>query len=343
MHLLPLLYCLSFLVFQSVNAVLVNITVDDAGIDPSTGHSFVYSPEGTWNQGNNCSFCSVKPDPTSMFNQTWHDVTYVPIGDTGNPTGSLNISFTFNGSAIYVFCAIQRFTNMTFFIDNKPVNHFSREIETGFGYNVPVFVNENLTPKEHVFTLMNGAVDGLGNESLVLFDYIIYSHEVSPSQPLTSTPSPSTTAASQAKTHNGLKPGAIGGIAAGASVLGLSLLAGILFWWRRRASLDQASTSESTARPFDTSGSATIGGFSTQRYPTDKWRIPIVSSRRDPTTVGPASPSSPSFQPSSFQPSFPPSSVSSPQVETDAGPLPIHPTENTLPPVYSQVFPARHG
>ncbi|KIJ35721.1 hypothetical protein M422DRAFT_51340 [Sphaerobolus stellatus SS14] len=360
----PLLYlCLSFLVFQSVNATLVNVTVDDAGIDPSTGRSFVYSPEGAWSQGNNCSACTAKPDPSSMFDQTWHDVLYLPIGDT-NPTGSLNISFTFNGSAIYVFCAIRNFTNMTFFIDNEPVNHFSREMDTGFGYNVPVFVNENLTPKEHIFTLMNGAVDGLGSASLVLFDYLIYSHEeVSPSQPVTGTPSPSTTPASQIKMNNGLKSGAIGGIAAGASILGFSLLAGILFWWRRRITLSQASTSESIV-PFDASGSVTIGGLSTQHSSTDKLKSPAVSSRRDPTTVaatrfmhkseghagsnvseglGPVSSSSSPFQSSSFQSSFSPSSISPPQVEADVGPLPIHPTENTLPPQYYQVFPVRQG
>ena len=80
------------------------------------------------------------------------------------------------GTAIYAFCAdiIVGSTSMTFFIDDERVGQFSRN-SGGASYNIPVFVNTNLLPGEHVFTLMNGALDGSGNVTLVLFDYLIYS------------------------------------------------------------------------------------------------------------------------------------------------------------------------
>ncbi|KIJ36078.1 hypothetical protein M422DRAFT_261624 [Sphaerobolus stellatus SS14] len=147
---------------NETSAVLVNVTVDDAGVDPSTGQSIVYTPGGLWNEGKTCSFCTDKPDPASMHNETWHDATYVPDNGQGVPTGSSNLTFSFNGTAIYAFCAIQHFTNMTFFIDDEPVNRFSQQSDI---------------PLQHS-RLLNGTLDGLGNErSTVLFDYLIYLHD----------------------------------------------------------------------------------------------------------------------------------------------------------------------
>ncbi|KIJ36511.1 hypothetical protein M422DRAFT_261067 [Sphaerobolus stellatus SS14] len=205
---------------RETSAVLVNVTVDDAGVDPSTGQSIVYTPEGPWNEGKTCSFCAEKPDPASMHNETWHVAAYVPNDGQGDPTGSSNVTFSFNGTAIYAFCAIQRFTNMTFFIDDEPVNHFSQQSDI-FLYNIPVFIKSSLLPGKHIFTLVNGAVDGSGNQrSTILFDYLIYSHDEVDEQPSPlPLPSPS---GSDSQPRVGLGSGAIGGIAA--AVIGIPLV-----------------------------------------------------------------------------------------------------------------------
>ena len=59
-----------------VCGVLVNITVDDTNPDPVTGSTFTYSPAGAWHQGNNCSVCFRKQDPSQTLDGTWHDTTY---------------------------------------------------------------------------------------------------------------------------------------------------------------------------------------------------------------------------------------------------------------------------
>ena len=58
---------------------LVNVTVDDTGVDPLSGHSIEFLPSGYWNAAiGGCPQCSSKPDPTQTHNLTWHDATYWP-------------------------------------------------------------------------------------------------------------------------------------------------------------------------------------------------------------------------------------------------------------------------
>ncbi|KIJ46608.1 hypothetical protein M422DRAFT_249762 [Sphaerobolus stellatus SS14] len=301
---------------RETSAVLVNVTVDDAGVDPSTGQSIVYTPGGPWHEGNTCSFCTDKPDPASMHNETWHDATYVPDDGQGDPTGSSNLTFSFNGTAIYAFCAIQRFTNMTFFIDDEPVNQFSQQSDI-FLYNIPVFVNTSLSPGKHVFTLVNGATDGSGNKpSTVLFDYLIYLHdEVDEQSSPLPLPSPS---GSDSQPRPGLGSGAIGGIAAAAIVITLSCVTGAFCWYRRQRS--GSCEGIPLVQPFDAS-TGIFFGSSVQQLPSALAK----STENMPNNAVP----SPSIQGVQLVPG---------QVATDAGPLLIQNPYNAadiLPPDYT--------
>lgn len=69
---------------------------------------------------------------------------------------------------------------MTFFIDNVPVHPFQQP-PTGnpsYFYNVPVYVNESLSPGQHTITIVNGEING--NNSLTLLDYIVYTSVLFP-------------------------------------------------------------------------------------------------------------------------------------------------------------------
>lgn len=79
--------------WSSVNAVLVNETIDDDGVDFITGSKITYSPLDLWNRGQNCSRCSAHPDPSIAFKHTWHDGTFKP---ETNPS-PLNATFQFEG------------------------------------------------------------------------------------------------------------------------------------------------------------------------------------------------------------------------------------------------------
>ena len=71
-------------------ARLVNVTVDDAGADPLTGATFIYSPTDHWSQGNGCGPCQAKLDPSEVHGGTWHDTTY----DALTPIETASFSFT---------------------------------------------------------------------------------------------------------------------------------------------------------------------------------------------------------------------------------------------------------
>lgn len=123
---------------RSALCILVNVTVDDS--DPSV----LYSPVGAWTARSateNCTECTAQPDPSEMYNGTWHDgtvreVTFLRMNcrlislqfnpDAGSndfPNTPLFANLTFYGisfsclvlskftdfllgTAVYVFCAL---------------------------------------------------------------------------------------------------------------------------------------------------------------------------------------------------------------------------------------------
>ena len=75
---------------------LVNVTIDDAGADPLTGHSIQYVPSDRWNSARGaCSTCTAKPDPSKVYNATWHDATY--NGTVGSQNNIETATFRFTG------------------------------------------------------------------------------------------------------------------------------------------------------------------------------------------------------------------------------------------------------
>ncbi|KAF8980266.1 hypothetical protein BDQ17DRAFT_1263914 [Cyathus striatus] len=180
-HLTRLFYLFS--VLSIARAVLVNVTVDDASPDPLTGKTIAYLPTASWQQGDSCTTCNAGADGRLMNGGTWHDGT---VSIFLSPSGPLNATFVFNGTAIYVFCALAlqttnalaAFSNMTFYIDGDLVGQFQRipPGTNGFQYNVSVYSNTTLSPGSHTFMLQNGvAVGNGGDTSLTLFDYLVYS------------------------------------------------------------------------------------------------------------------------------------------------------------------------
>lgn len=193
----------AFLSLHCVSGLLVNVTVDDAASDPITGNTFQYAPDGHWSVGNTCPGCLAQPDPTLVHDATWHDATCHP---TLNETPQ-TMQFQFNGkhgsyiylcngiltqstgSAIYVFGMLGQTDvtpagvnwttteDLSFLIDGELSGSFSYN-PPGSGpylYNVCLFSNDALDSGSHTLELQNGRPGGIN--SLVLFDYIIYSQE----------------------------------------------------------------------------------------------------------------------------------------------------------------------
>ena len=81
------------------STVAQNVTIDDTLGDPTNGNHFIYSPDSDWQQGNGCSSCEAKLDPTQVSNGTWHDTTWlVPIAGSGDSSPIHSASVQFNGT-----------------------------------------------------------------------------------------------------------------------------------------------------------------------------------------------------------------------------------------------------
>lgn len=84
-------YFILFAGFQLASAALENVTIDDAVLTGAVVPQYLPSAS-SWKQGNDCSTCLAKPDPSQAYNGTWHDATFQP-----GTTISQTIEFTFRG------------------------------------------------------------------------------------------------------------------------------------------------------------------------------------------------------------------------------------------------------
>ena len=75
--------------------VLLNVSIDDTLGDERNGNMITYS-DG-WNVGQNCVGCTAKPDPSQLFEHTWHDGTFFPVSPTGDGV-PITASVSFNGA-----------------------------------------------------------------------------------------------------------------------------------------------------------------------------------------------------------------------------------------------------
>ncbi|KAL0950650.1 hypothetical protein HGRIS_007438 [Hohenbuehelia grisea] len=165
-------------------AALVNTTIDDKYGDPDTGAFITYSPAVSWNDGTNCTGCTAKFDGQQAYMQSWHDGTFATSAATNPTPGAiLTATIPFTGSAVYVYCILGHThegpntnTDMTFFLDGQQVGIFQKTPTgaTNYDFNTLVYSNTSIPHGPHTLSLENGH---LGNKSLVILDYVVYSHE----------------------------------------------------------------------------------------------------------------------------------------------------------------------
>lgn len=77
-------------------ASCANITVDDSGIDPTTGNTVIYSPASRWSFGPACTVCTTRPDPSKARNGTWHNTKF--DASSSNLNVVQTAAFTFSGT-----------------------------------------------------------------------------------------------------------------------------------------------------------------------------------------------------------------------------------------------------
>ncbi|KAI0754141.1 hypothetical protein C8Q80DRAFT_1341248 [Daedaleopsis nitida] len=167
----PILLLL-FLLTSHVRADSVNRTIDNKG------EGITYTPPTLWKEGSTCLACGAQLHPASMFQGTWEDTTQA----IGEPPRFVTI--TFNGTAVYVYNAIVNYlhydlsqipvTDLSFVLDQAPAGNYTHVgtcTSPVYEYNVPVFSQEGLDDTEHVLEIHTVAT---ASDSLVLFDYVIY-------------------------------------------------------------------------------------------------------------------------------------------------------------------------
>ncbi|KAF9498164.1 hypothetical protein BDN71DRAFT_1443906 [Pleurotus eryngii] len=215
----------------------MNITIDDTYGDPTTNGNITYFPKGAWRDGVRCRNCTAHLEASNVYNRSWTESVFDPLPDCGDDATIIpSASVVFNGTAVYVLCAIAQLgwshptnSNMMFLLDGQVTGAFSRASSgpAGYEYNVTVFSQTNLTPGAHNLTIQNGNVNG--TRSLVLLDAVLYTQDIG--QPIAGPPGltppdmipPSTIPPSR-------PPTIVGGVLGGVS--SLLLLAITIFLWR---------------------------------------------------------------------------------------------------------------
>ncbi|KAI1790960.1 hypothetical protein LXA43DRAFT_457302 [Ganoderma leucocontextum] len=163
-----------------------NITIDDA--DDSIQYS------GNWKTTCPPSLKYACPDLNKTYNKTLHWV-WPPA--TAHSHDTITVRFT--GTGVYVYnvlanslfhgFAISEVTqaNITFTIDGSLVGKYGQSEDSaggGYLYHSPVYANASLSNAQHVLVIT-------GHNSLVLFDYIIYTSNHGSPPALSPPPSPS--------------------------------------------------------------------------------------------------------------------------------------------------------
>ncbi|KAL5512946.1 hypothetical protein ACEPAH_3344 [Sanghuangporus vaninii] len=257
-----LLYILSAFQLFVLNRA-AEVFVDD------NASSVIYSPSGSWQEGNGCSTCSLKPDAGSTFGGTWHDTTFLTDGSTR----TINLAFT--GVAISAYFIVPDRpqgiasvdTSLIFSLDGVQVSSYNHtpSDSSDFLYNQSLFSTNGLISSEHTLEV-NASADANGGSTSVLFDYFVYTTEDNSSTATVSTTSPSSpsessiSASSSSPSSRSNVGVIVGGIVGG--VMGsLSLLALVLFFRRklRKSRALLAAETNDSLRPTKLSGSSFPG------------------------------------------------------------------------------------
>ncbi|KAJ7071425.1 hypothetical protein C8F01DRAFT_433441 [Mycena amicta] len=166
--------------FLSGWAALVNVTIDDTTGDALTRALITYTPIDAWDACPNSPACVTIPDETRLVAGTWHESTFSVASSNKHPNVPSTATAAFNGSAVYVFCAIPRSTfdpngnvQLTFYLDGIQAGEFSRSAVPSAGFElVPVFSLVNISAGPHTLTIQNGVQNGA--DSLMMLDSIVY-------------------------------------------------------------------------------------------------------------------------------------------------------------------------
>ncbi|KAF8998270.1 hypothetical protein BDQ17DRAFT_1309300 [Cyathus striatus] len=166
-------YLLSFTL-----AGIVNRTIDDSFGDSQTFQLPLYQPAvGAWDD-ETCQGCSIKPDPSKAFKNTYTAATYNP------GLKNVSISMGFEGTAIYVFFilannqgdGITTITMANFTIDGQIAGSFTRAPDltsTDILFNQLVFSKTDIPNGIHQLVI---STSGVNFDVFVNFDYAIYTH-----------------------------------------------------------------------------------------------------------------------------------------------------------------------
>ncbi|KAJ6519372.1 hypothetical protein C8R45DRAFT_918412 [Mycena sanguinolenta] len=234
----------------------VNVTIDDTNGDSLTGALVTYSPAKAWTESGP-SPCTLSCPPTTpnvedMNDWTYHNSTFSP--NSGEfPNVPLTATVQFNGSAVYVYCALSRSPNansdMTFFLDGVVVGQFIKTSvgSAGFDYSVLVYANSSIPSGPHTLTLQNGQQNGV--ESVMILDSIVYTSNSDGTTAQEQAPSASSTASSRRGASGATL--AVVGVLVVAFVVILMIL-GICLYRRRRSRRAVYATymPEGTVRAF---------------------------------------------------------------------------------------------
>jgi len=163
-----------------VNAIIENRTIDDTNGDSVTHVVPDYNngdgSANVWNAQPGCSGCTLKPDASKAFDNTWHDNMYFG----GTPLASVNITFT--GTAIWVYNIVPNSnttgfpTNLEFYLDGT----FDRTFKYTPSYNQTDFLYDFVVYQREVDNGTHVLEMTLGNDptqnSVMLFDYALYTY-----------------------------------------------------------------------------------------------------------------------------------------------------------------------
>ncbi|KAJ7721539.1 hypothetical protein DFH07DRAFT_297167 [Mycena maculata] len=173
-------------------AVLANGSPTNTTIDDSSSSFTFTGASGGWNTitpTSPCDICSSNPDPSLVHDGTWHD------GNIRSGAGPTTGSFTFQGSAVYIFGIDQAESqpDIAFTLGSiQSVHHYTGTEQ--FVYNALFFSATGLAA-DQTYTVnwqFNVADTGVVVQA-ALFDYAIVTSGEEDST--TTTPAPATTGA----------------------------------------------------------------------------------------------------------------------------------------------------
>ena len=199
---------------QPTTAALVNVTVDDTYGNNDRTVIPTYTPNNSsWHLGSpteQCSVCAIKPsefDTSQIYDQTWHHATYF----IGIP---VQVSVTFHGTAVYVYNVIPNYlkgantyVDLSFSIDGVTVGQFQHTPDSSSTilYNHLVFANTGLSNAVHTLVMSASG----SKESLIFFDYLVYTTEVDDTAAATTSGAASSSASSNAQANTNTTPALI--------------------------------------------------------------------------------------------------------------------------------------